>query len=33
MKTAIKLFEHETESFATVNDITSPENEFVPELL
>ena len=33
IKNAIKKFEHETESYPTVNDITSPENELVPELL
>ena len=33
IKNAIKQFEHETESYPTVDDITSPENEFVPGLL
>ena len=32
IKNAIKQFEHETESYSTVNNITSPENEFVREL-
>ena len=33
VKNATKQFEHDTESYSTVNDITSSENEFVPELL
>ena len=32
-KNATKHFEHETKSYPTVNDKTSPENEFAPELL
>ena len=32
-KNAIKEFKHKTESYPTVDDIASPENEFVPELL
>ena len=31
-KKTIKQFEHETESYPTADDTTSPENEFVPEL-
>ena len=30
IKNAIKQFEHETESYPTADDITSPENEFAP---
>ena len=33
IKNATKHFEHETKSYPTVNDKTSPENEFAPELL
>ena len=32
IKNATKQFEHDTESYSTVNDITSSENEFAPEL-
>ena len=30
IKNGIKQFEHETESYPTADDITSPENEFAP---